>query len=316
MAIFNPDTTTMMDARTGKIPEHWSDNIITDVKTGSAYMQLAKAVPMTKPIEVFTHLSGVGAYWVDEAKRIETSKPTWLQMEMRAHKLAVIVPATKETLNYSVNDFFSYMKPEIGQAFYKKFDSAAFAGADDSPWDYSILSKATAEGNVINETSNKYDDISNAMGLVEDADMDPNGAASTRKQKKKYRATKDENGLPIFNDATKGEPATVADLPVAFFSNAVLSGTNIGEIVADWDNAYYGILKDIEYEILTEATLTTVKDEEGNPLSLAERDMVALKATMTIGYMIVKDDAFAVVLTGSGGTGETGGTENPEDEGA
>ncbi|HHP9241932.1 TPA: hypothetical protein ACSJYH_002819 [Listeria monocytogenes] len=60
---FNPDTTTMQSAKTGSIPINISEQIITGVKNGSAAMKLAKAVPMTKPEEEFTFMSGVGAFW-------------------------------------------------------------------------------------------------------------------------------------------------------------------------------------------------------------------------------------------------------------
>ncbi|MDR1668657.1 MAG: phage major capsid protein [Oscillospiraceae bacterium] len=291
---FDPANITMMDARSGVIPFAEADGILSDVTRGSAYMQLAKAVPMTKPIEKFTHISGVGAYWVSEAERIQTSKPTWLHPEMRAYKLGVIIPTTKENLRYSVTDFFERLRPEIAEAFAKKFDAAAFAGVD-SPYAQNIAASAAAAGNVFTETDSKYEDMNTAMAAIEAEDLDPNGIASTNRQKKKYRGTLDAVGLPIFTPPTEGTPATVLGLPAAFMSNAAFGVNTIAEIVGDWNNAYYGILQGIEYEILTEATLTTVTDSGGEPISLAERDMAALKATMMIGMMVVKDAAFAVV---------------------
>ena len=41
----------------------------------------------------------------------------------------------------------------------------------------------------------------------------------------------------------------------------------------------------INYEILTEATLQGTLDSDGKPLSLAEQDMVAIKATMRLGFL-------------------------------
>ncbi len=292
--IFDPANVTMMDAKTGSIPVSEADRILEEVKNGSAYMQLAKAVPMSKPIEKFTHISGVGAYWVSEAERIQTSKPTWLHPEMRAYKLGVILPTTKENLRYSVADFFERLRPEIAEAFYKKFDAAAFAGID-SPYAQNIVAAATAAAHVFTETASKYDDINTAMAAIEAEDLDPNGVASTNRQKKKYRGALDATGLPFFNPSTEGAPANVLGLPVAFMSNAAFGANTIAEIVGDWNNAYYGILQGIEYEILTEATLTTITDSGGEPISLAERDMAALKATMMIGMMVVKDAAFSVV---------------------
>ena len=295
---FNPDHVTMQDARTGAIPITLSDDIITEIKHGSAYMRLAKAQPISKPETQFTHMSGVGAYWVDEGERIKTSKPTWLKVVLRTKKLGVIIPTTKENLRYSVTNFFQLMRPEVAEAFHKKIDAAAFANIDN-PFAWSVLGSATAAGasHLITETTNKYNDINDAMGAVEDGDFDPNGIASLRMQKRKYRGTKDDNGLPIFNEATAGAPDEVLGLPAAFLPNQSFAGSTIAEAVADWNEAYYGILQGIEYEILTEATLTTVEasDAPGVPLSLAERDMVALKATMEVGIMITNDNAFAVV---------------------
>ncbi len=293
---FDPATVTMQDAKTGSIPSHSAEAILTDVKTGSAFMLLAKEVPMEAPIEKYTHLSGVGAYWVDEGQRIETSKPTWLQLQLIAHKMGVIIPTTKENLRHSVSQFFELMTPEVAKAFYTLFDRAAFSGLD-SPFTQSVLAAATAagDGHIVEETANKYDDVNDAMAAVEAADLVPNGVAATNQQKVKYRSTKDGNGMPIFNAASEGEPARVVGLPVAFIPNAAFGNSGITEIVGDWNNAYYGILDSMEYEILTEATLTTITDENGDPISLAERDMVALKATMSVAMLVVKEDAFAVV---------------------
>lgn len=295
---FNPDNVTMQSAKTGSIPKNQSADIITSVKNGSAAMRLAKAVPMTKPIEEFTFMTGVGAYWVGEGERIETSKPTFVKAELASKKMAVIIPTTKENLNYSVTNFFELMKTEIAEAFYKKFDQAVFGGIEN-PYKFSVLKAATDAGNVITETANKYDDFNDAIASIEDNDLEPNGIASTRSQRRKYRATKDENKLPIFNTANSNGVDDILGLPIAYTPKGSFGTGETAplELVADWNYAYYGILKGIEYEILTEATLTTVVDENENPINLAERDMAAIKATFELGFMTVKDEAFAVVTS-------------------
>lgn len=292
---FDPDTTTMQSAKTGAIPINISEQILTDVKNGSAAMKLAKAVPMTKPVEQFTYMTGVGAYWVDEAERIQTDKPTFVQAEMKSKKMAVIIPTTKENLNYSVTNFFALMQAEIAEAFYKKFDQAAFTGVE-SPYAWNVLKSATDADNIITESKNKYDDINEAMAKLEAEDLEANGIATTRKQRVKYRATKDGNGMPIFNTATSSGVDDILGLPIAYAPKMSFADSKATELVGDWNFAYYGILQNINYEILTEATLTTVQDEAGNPLSLAERDMAAIKATFELGFMVVKDDAFAAVV--------------------
>jgi len=39
---------------------------------------------------------------------------------------------------------------------------------------------------------------------------------------------------------------------------------------------------------------------DGKPLSLAENDMVAIKATMRIGFLPIKDEAFALLTPKAG----------------
>ncbi|MBR2471198.1 MAG: hypothetical protein IKB55_00805, partial [Clostridia bacterium] len=60
-----------------------------------------------------------------------------------------------------------------------------------------------------------------------------------------------------------------------------------------WKYSIVGMRSGIEFEVLTEATLQGTLDADGKPLSLAEQDMIAIKATMRIGYLVIKDDAFA-----------------------
>lgn len=291
---FDPDTVTMQDAKTGEIPINISNEILTDVKNGSAAMKLLKEVPMNKPEEQFTFMTGVGAYWVDEAERIRTSKPTFAKATMRSKKMGVIIPTTKENLRYSVTNFFDLMRAEIAEAFYKKFDLAVFTGVE-TPYQWDILKSATNAGNLVDETSNKYDDINEAIAFIEEEDLEPNGIATIKKQRSKYRATKDGNELPIFNTANSNGVDDLLGLPVAYTPKGSFASSNVTELVGDWNYAYYGVLQGIEYEILTEATLTTVNDENGNPLNLAERDMAAIKATFELGFMVVKDDAFSAV---------------------
>lgn len=298
----NPDTTTMMDAKTGEIPANLTDNIIQEVQQNSAVMSLGKAVPMNKPRERFTFVTGLGAYWVDEGQRIETSKPTWQEAWMNAHKMGVIVPVTKETLSYSVNDFFSLMQAQIAQALYRKFDQASLMG-NDNPFAQSVLGSALLAKQTVTETNNKYDDVSNAMAFLEDHDLDANGIAAPRSERRKYRATKDGNGLPIFNSATTNTPADVLGLPIGWAPQGSWDKAKASELLADWNNVYYGILQSINYEVLTEATLTTVKDSNGDPLNLAERDMAAIKATFSPAFMVIKDEATAAIVP-SGSTGK------------
>ena len=180
---YTPDNVLLADAKTGFIPAETGNLVVKDVMQGSAVMQLAKAEEMTAPKKTFTYLAdGLGAYWVSETERIQTSKPQYLQAEMEAKKVGVIIPLSKEFLRYTAKDFFNEVRPLIAETFYKKFDAAALFGTD-TPYGASgtsIFEGATTEGNIVADTGNLYADANDALIAIEENDNDPNGILSTR----------------------------------------------------------------------------------------------------------------------------------------
>lgn len=300
MPTFNPANVMLQDAKTGEIPTEQGTLVLKDVMQNSAAMQLAQYEEMTKPKKKFTYLAdGPGAYWVGEAERIQTSKATWLEAEMESKKLGVILPVSKEFLRYSVSDFFQQMQPHIAEAFYTKFDQAALFG-NNSPYaaGSSIFERADAAGNTIAEGTNPtlYLDLAGLIGLVEDGDNDPNGFTTTRKFKQNLRNEVDVNNRPIFQAETAGVPGSLLGEPINYVNKKSWDYDKAKVLTGDWSFARYGILQGIEYAISEDATLTTIQDENGDPVNLFERDMFALRATMEVAFMTLKDDAFAAYV--------------------
>ncbi|MGJ9384260.1 phage major capsid protein [Salipaludibacillus sp. CF4.18] len=296
---FNPDNVLLSDARTGAIPSEQGTLVLKEVMQNSAIMQLAQYEEMTKPKKKFSYLAdGPGAYWVGEGKKIQTSKATWLEAEMKAKKIGVILPVSKEFLAYSVTDFFNSIRPMIAEAFYTKFDQAGIFG-NDSPYaaGVSVWEKIIASGNTIEEgsTDNLYQDLNALLGLVEDDDNDPNGFASVKRYRQKLRGAVDAQGNPIFNTANGGAANQLLGLPVGYINGKSFDYEKARVLTGDWQYARYGILQDISYAISEDATLSTILDENGDPINLFERDMFALRATMHVGFMTLKDGAFAAL---------------------
>lgn len=296
---FKPNNVLLQDAVTGQIPQEQATLVLKEFMQQAAITKLAKYEPMTKPEKKFTYLaSGPGAYWVGEGERIQTSKATWLEAVMRTKKLGVIIPVSKEFLNYTVADFFNQIRPAIAEAFAIKFDQAALFGVD-SPFGtgVSVFEKANAAGNKVelNSIGNLYDELNAVMALLEDADKDANGFTTTRRFRQKLRGAKDQNGLPIFNDARNGATSEALGLPIGYVDSKSWDYTKAELLAADWNYTRYSVLQGIEYRISEDATLTTVQDDQGNPINLFERDMFALRATMQVGFMTLADDAFAAL---------------------
>lgn len=297
---FNPDNVLLQDAKTGQIPSEQGTLVLKEFMNNSVVAQLAKPEPMTKPVKEFTYLAeGPGAYWVSETEKIQTSKAKWLPARMEAKKLAVILPVSKEFLRYTVRDFFNQMRPAIAEAFNVKFDQAALFGVD-SPYTAgtSVWEKIESSGNKIEQgsTKNLYTDLNGLLALVEDGDNDPNGFTTTKRFNKDLRGVLDENGRPIFNDARQGATAQALGLPIGYADGKSWDYDKAHLITGDWDYARYGVLQGIEYAVSEDATLTTIVDETGEPINLFERDMFALRATMHIGFMTLKEDAFAALI--------------------
>lgn len=261
-------------------------------------LKLSKVEPMKsekKKLNVLT--DGAGAYWVGEGERIKTSKATWIHPEIVAKKLAVIIPVTKEKLEDSTIAVFNELKETIAEAFYKAIDGAGLFGIN-SPFAKNVLKSATDVGNVVvietNGAGHLDLDVSDAMALVEDEDLDVTSFVARKGIKNSLRKLRDANGNQLFVDGVNGQE--LYNNPIEFAQKGSWDKTKAEIIGGDFKKySIVGIRDGISYEILKEATLEGTVDEDGKPLSLAEQDMVAIKATMRVGYLPVKDEAFCAI---------------------
>ena len=301
-ATFNPDNVLLQEARTGQIPSEQGTLVINDVMQNSVMMQLAQYEEMTKQEKTFNYLAdGVGAYWVDEGEVIQTSKPQWLTATMRAHKLGVIVPVSREFLQYSVTDFFTQVRPLIAEAFYKKFDEATILGVDN-PFAQSLQDSVTTTGNIVTGEING-ETFFELTDLVNDAGFEVNGYISKTQNRSLLRR--------IIDGVKQGDQ--VVD-PVRLYdrNNNTLDGAPVvelnssemekGELFAgNFNYVRYGIPYNLNYAISEDAQLSSIVGEDGNPINLFERELIAIRATMDVGFMVLNDNAFAKIEPGGGG---------------
>lgn len=290
----------LKDELSGFVPVEQAKDIMKDVARGSSVLRLSKVSNMesdTKKVPVMTE--GPGAYWVGEGERIQTSKAGWIYPELKAKKLAVIVPVTKEKLNDSTIDVFEELKEPIAEAFYKAIDAAGLFGTN-SPFAKNIMSCVETSGNKIEVGTNETLDldVSDAMALVEESGYDVNGFAAKVGVKNTLRKLRDGNGNQLFVDGVNGKE--FYSQPIEFSRNGAWDKTKAELIGADWDKSLVGIREGIEYEILKEATLEGTVDADGKPISLAEQDMIAIKATMRLAILPIKDEAFCAVVPKAG----------------
>lgn len=288
---FKPDNVTVLQTKNGEIPSDATLLIQQAVIANSKVMQLGKVEPMEglkKSFEVF--VKGGGAYWINETQKIPTAKSEFKTITMEAKKLAVILPVSNEYLNMKMPAFFEFMKDKIAEAFYKKFDEAVIVG-HNNPFKQSIArSVATTGKNKVATIS--YDSI---LGLEDELykdDIEANAFISKVQNRTDLRnSVKTINGVSqsLYERATNTiDGVTTVDFKSENFPKGAL-------IAGDFDNLVYGIPQGMTFSVSDSAQLSTLSNEDGSPVNLFEQDMQALRVTMHVACMIIKDEAFSAL---------------------
>jgi HK97 family phage major capsid protein len=287
---FNPDNVMVHEAKDGTIPDQHNQLILNEVMENSKIMQLGVYEEMTDKEKTFEYFAeGPGAYWVGETEKIKTSKPTLLQVTMRAHKLGVILPVSREYLQYKVSNFFELMRPKIAEAFYKKFDEAGILNIAN-PFPQSIDESAVEAGNIVYDGIS-YDNILAVEDALFEADEEANAWISKAQNNTALRGAVDPDTKEALFDRQSG---TIDGLPTVNLKSANMPKGTL--YAGNFDYLRYGIPFNISYKISEEAQLSTITNADGTPVNLYEQEMVALRATMDVGLMIIKDDAFAKLV--------------------
>ena len=287
---WNPDNITVYEQKDGTIPAKQNTLILEEIMENSKVMQLAKYEEMDSKEKEFEFFAkGPGAYWVGEGEKIQTSKAEWATAKMVAKKLGVIIPCSREYLTYKLPEFFEMMKPKIAEAFYTKFDAAAITNVEN-PFPQSIDESAAEAKHVINGNIT-FDNVLALEDYLTDADFEANAFISTKKNRTTLRAAnKIENGV-VVESIYDRKTNTIDGLPVADLKSLEKGNLYAG----DFDYMYYGIPFGLSYKIDESAQLSTIKNADGSPVNLFEQELCALRVTMDVAFMIVKDEAFAKI---------------------
>ena len=277
----------------GLIPEPVTREIIQGVTQGSAVLQMGRRLPnMTSKTQAMNVLDMLPmAYWVDgDTGYKKTSKMAWDKKKIYAEELAVIIPIPEAVLDDADYDIWAEIKPRLVEAFGQKIDSAVLFGEDKpASWRDSIFETATAAGAVVTKTDDVYGDLLGEGGVfskVEESGFMPTGVMAAVKSRAMLRGVRDEAGNPIFKTDMQGSTRYALDgAPMVFRMNGSFDSTKALMIAGDFNELVYSIRQDVTYKILTEATIVDPSTKEVI-YSLAQQDMVALRAVMRLGWEI------------------------------
>jgi HK97 family phage major capsid protein len=277
----------------GLIPEPVTREIIQGVATGSAVLSMGRRLPnMTSKTQTMNVLDMLPtAYWVDGDTGVkQTTKMAWDKKKIYAEELAVIVPIPEAVLDDANYDIWGEVQPRLVEAFGKKIDDAILFGTDKpTSWRDSIFTTATAASTVVTETSDVFKDIMGVDGViakVEASGFLPTGAMSAVRMRAVLRGLKDTTGQPVFKTDMQGSTQYALDgVPMTFPMNGSFDSTKANMIVGDFSQLVYSIRQDVTYKLLDQATIIDPSTKE-IIYSLAQQDMVALRAVMRLGWEI------------------------------
>lgn len=279
------DKTFLKDNLAGTIPLEISREIIKNIKDSASILKVCKLETMTSDKKTLPRLSDSGsASWVNEGEAIKTSVPKFEYPELEAKKLAIIIPITREKINDSVVAVLNEVKQAIADSFAAAIDKATIFGTE-SPFKTNLI---TAIGETKIKATSGFDaDLSNAMGLVEGNKYNCSNVLMGVNQKKVLRALANDNkykGAITLN--------SVYETPIEFVRD--FDDKKALAITGDFSKAIIGTREDITYEILKEAT---IQNSDRTTLNLAQQDMIAVKATMRLGFVVADPKAFSAVVS-------------------
>ena len=277
----------------GLIPEPVSREIFQGVVESSAVLKAGRKLPnmtaKTQSVNVLDMLPM--AYWVDgDTGFKQTSAMSWEKKKLYAEELAVIIPIPEAVLDDSNYDIWGEVRPRIVEAMGRKIDEAVLFGTGKpSTWRDSIVKTATDAGNVVTETDKPFLDIMGKDGVIakaEESGYMPTGVMSAVKMRAKLRGLTDDAGRPIFLSGMQGSAQYMLDgMEMTFPMNGAWHDDEALMIVGDFHQLVYSIRQDVTYKILTEAAIVD-PNTKGILYSLAQQDMVALRAVMRLGWEI------------------------------
>lgn len=277
------------------IPEDVSREILKEVPQSSTVMRLARRLPnMARAQRRMPVLAGlITAYFVQGDTGLkQTSELLWANKYINAAELAVIVPIPETVIDDVDYDIWGEIRPEISAAFGRAFDAAVLYGTNaPADWPTGVVPAAVAAGHSVTLGglgADIFDDIfapGGVLSFVEEDGFSISGHVAHLTLKARLRGLRDNTGQPIFMRTPQAATGYELDgTPVEFPTNGSVDAEEALLISGDWRQLVYAMRQDLTYKVLTEAV---IQDSNGTIIyNLPQQDMVALRATMRLGWQV------------------------------
>ena len=287
----------------GLIPVEYSREILQELPQESAFLRLARRLPnMSRkedkrpvlnslPMAYFVNQSS-GSTGDDDIGIKTTTAMEWGSLTLTAEEIACIIPVPENVLADTDYDLWAEIVPQVRAAFGVVIDKAAFFGVNKpSSWPTAIAPAAVTAGNTISVGTNvdlasDIIGLNGLMNLVEEDGFNVNGFYAANTLKAQLRDLRDSIKNPIFlRSLTENEPDRLIGEQIYFDRNGNFDTSDYLMIAGDWTKAVYAIREDIEYRLLTEATIID-PSTKNVVYALAQQDMAAMRFKMRLGVQV------------------------------
>lgn len=302
----------------GFLDAQMSGPIFESAARQSVVQQLVKQVPLGINGNKVPVVTGrPTANWVDEGAKKPASQGTRTLKTIAPEKLAAIAVVSAEVVRADPGNYVSDLRSDLAEAFAIAFDLAALHniggdGTGTGPFSTYIdqTTKSVELGGNSQANGGLHKDLVDAMTeIVGDTTSDPNrkfkltGWALDDIVEPRMYGQVDSTGRPIWVDLPPNEQSNGISRPGillgrhSFMGEGVANPTNtILGYGGDWNQAAWGVVGGISYDVSTEATVTI----NGSLVSLWEQNLVAIRAEAEYGFLLNDADGFVMLRNDSG----------------
>jgi HK97 family phage major capsid protein len=286
----------------GYILEEQGSNVIQDLIANSAVERFARREVMASRTKTVPRFLSDAPQVVAEGGTIPEASATLDEIVLTARKYAQIMHVSEEDLNDNLVDVLTVYKREWASRWARKFDNACLGvhaaadGDDGQPFTslYRAVSPGAAGTNLIQTGGAlSYDDLNNALGIVEDSskfDASNTVWMAHPKMLKEIRGMIKGNNDLVLPDPLSGTPGSLFGYPLvisygaaktAAATDAPGANDNALLIVGNRQMLINGVRGGVESAVSRDAEFT--------------KDGVLLKTRIRRGFAVADADAFAII---------------------
>jgi HK97 family phage major capsid protein len=285
MADINRTTNSMA------LPSDVASEILQKTSSESAIMRLARKIDLPgRGVTIPVITGDPSAAWVAETAVKPVSNGTPGTKLMSAYKIAVIETFSKE-FTRDAKMLYDALIQRLPAALAAVFDSTVI-GATDAPGGNMDTFGSCQKQSILNANNGTYlglvaadSDIASHGGVV-------NGYAFGAQGRALLLTAVDTTNRPLFMASPNdGVVDKVLGNPTYFNKNLYKAGTPgtsgtpaVVGVAGDWSRALYGTVEGVEIGVSDQATLTVGSGTSATQLNLWQRNMVAVKAEIEVGF--------------------------------